>query len=339
MLTPPPFISTGNDHMCLVGRTDAPRIEILINQRTRLEVEVVDSMFHKYITFGFGVNEIVIRPLYDDSAGTNQTVARLEILSSPYSTGRLEKLYPPFQFHSTDQENSCFECHRTPSDSETAGSGSLACVECHREFADREVLHAGLTRKDCGVCHNRRTNQAHMSAGGPSSNPCYGCHPDKIEKFDQEYIHGPVAGGSCSVCHDPHGSKFKHSLINEQEVLCFSCHEFGREFKDMPIQHQPFLTGHCEECHDPHATDNRWVLTKSSEKLCFKCHKPDVGVFKNHIHPYNVKPKDRNLSSVRLSESGTLECISCHDPHASRVEHLLRGNQQNTCLGCHKEKS
>jgi predicted CXXCH cytochrome family protein len=332
-------MSTDNDHICLVGKTDAPRVEILINQRNLIVVDVIDSVFHKYITFGFGVNEILIRPLYDDTIGADQPGVRLEILSSPHSTGRLGKLYPSFQFHSTDQESGCRDCHRSLSDLSPAVSGASPCTECHREFADREVLHAGLTRKDCGICHNQQTNQASNSDGGLSGNPCYGCHPDKIEKFDQEYIHGPVAGGSCSVCHDPHGSKFKHSLINEEEVLCFSCHEFEREFKDMPFQHEPFLGGHCGDCHDPHATDNRWVLSRSSEDLCFKCHTPDEGVFKNHVHPYNVKPKSRYSSSVRLSESGTLECISCHNPHAGRKEHLLRSNQKNTCLGCHKEKS
>jgi predicted CXXCH cytochrome family protein len=58
----------------------------------------------------------------------------------------------------------------------------------------------------------------------------------------------------------------------------------------------------------------------------------------DHGHPFNVKPKKGAAQNVMLSRNGRLECISCHDPHASRSAHLLRTSQRNACLGCHGEK-
>lgn len=339
MLTPNGYLGTESDHLFLVGKTSAERVEIFINKVKRYETSTVDSLFHIYVTFGYGLNEIVVRPMCEDTVMREELAARLEVLSSPYSTGRLQKIYPEYKFHASVQEAECRSCHRGQIELEMADSGQSTCVECHRDFEGRTLLHTNLTREACATCHNRETNQVEQSSGGIVSNPCYSCHSDKIEKFDRQYIHGPVAGGSCAVCHDPHGSKFEHSLISAQEVLCFSCHEFNREFKELPIQHKPFRDGNCDACHDPHATSNRWVLAKSSEELCLECHSPEEEPFKNHIHPYNVKPKKRKSSVVQLSESGTLECISCHNPHASQTKHLLRSNQKNTCLGCHADKS
>lgn len=338
VLTPPAYLSTHSNHLYLVGKTDAARVEVIVNTVKRFEIPVRDSVFHKYINFGFGLNEILIRPINDDNVEVEPGVINIEILSSPYSTGRLEKLYPLYQFHGTGEEKVCGDCHTRLTASATGMPDGAGCIGCHIDFKGRTLLHSKLKKEDCFTCHNQQTNQVPPSSSNPENNPCYGCHQDKIHKFDQEFIHGPVAGGSCTVCHDPHGSGFSHSLINVEEVLCFSCHEFGRESKEMPVQHKPFLEGKCAACHDPHATSNRWVLARSSEKLCFECHSPGEGNFKNHIHPYNVKPKRKSISSVELSESGTLECISCHNPHASNSEHLLRCEQDNMCTGCHTEK-
>jgi predicted CXXCH cytochrome family protein len=337
VMTPPAFLSTHNDHIYLVGKTDAPVVEIRINTVKRFEIPVQDGIFHKHIEFGFGLNEIIIRPLIDDRAAAAQLETSIEILSTPYSAGRLEKLYPLFQFHAQREHDQCAQCHKTDHETLSGADAESACIDCHRDFADRTLLHSTLKQEDCATCHNEVTNQV-VASVDPSHNPCSDCHADKMKKFDREFIHGPVAGGSCGVCHDPHGSAFSHSLIDVEEVLCFTCHEFGREFMDMPVKHKPFLDGKCGTCHDPHATSHRWVLAKSSENLCFECHIPGKGTFKNHNHPYNIKPRNKKLTSVQLSDSGTLECLSCHNPHASYSEHLLRSEAEDMCLGCHAEK-
>jgi predicted CXXCH cytochrome family protein len=123
----------------------------------------------------------------------------------------------------------------------------------------------------------------------------------------------------------------------DESMLCFGCHEFDRQLQERPLQHKPFSNGNCGACHDPHATSNRWVLIKASESVCFQCHDPDKQPLKNHIHPYNVKPKNASKMDLQLSKSGKLECLTCHNPHSSYSEHLLRGNQKITCYGWHKD--
>jgi predicted CXXCH cytochrome family protein len=107
----------------------------------------------------------------------------------------------------------------------------------------------------------------------------------------------------------------------------------------MPIQHSPFDRGLCGSCHDPHATNNKWNLVKSSETVCMGCHADVNGDMDGHDHPFNVKPKHRLVADLELSSSGRLECLSCHNPHASSVSHLLRTNKKFTCSGCHSDKT
>ncbi len=103
------------------------------------------------------------------------------------------------------------------------------------------------------------------------------------------------------------------------------------------IQHKPFLKGKCGQCHDPHSTNHKWVLVKNSQEICVPCHMPD-GELKYHNHPFNVKPKRRLLSPLELTDSGQLECLSCHNPHATETKHLLRTSQGHSCLGCHPDR-
>ena len=104
---------------------------------------------------------------------------------------------------------------------------------------------------------------------------------------------------------------------------------------DYAHQHEPFAKGDCTACHDPHATNNRWSLVQSSQELCFDCHSKD-GQLALHSHPYNVKPRQAHkYRELRLTEQGTLECLSCHDPHRSNTPHLLRTEHSMPCLGCH----
>ena len=90
------------------------------------------------------------------------------------------------------------------------------------------------------------------------------------------------------------------------------------------------------DCHDPHATNHKWVLVKDSQELCMTCHTRDE--LSDHNHPYDVKPKRRKQYNLRLTEKGKLECLSCHEPHHGTTQHLLRTDQQFTCIGCHEDR-
>lgn len=337
-MTPQPFVSLTANHLTIVGKTSAPMVEVYMNDLKVNNSYVTDSVFHIPLNFGYGLFTVKVVPIESGMSDSEAIAGEIEILCGPMISKRAEKLYPKYIFHSPDENKDCSGCHQNNPGSADSKEGKSQCVGCHRNFSERRLLHTSMNNEDCFTCHNPETSQASSSTSKYSgTNPCYSCHTDKIKKFDQEYVHGPVAGGSCAVCHDPHGSQYEKSLVKTIEILCYTCHEFSRDQKELPVQHIPFMKGNCTSCHNPHAASGKWVLSKSSELLCAQCHDPNKPPLVNHTHPYNVKPKDSGKIDLKLSSAGKLECLTCHNPHAGKSEHLLRSDQQFACLGCHKD--
>jgi predicted CXXCH cytochrome family protein len=338
ILTPDSDVSIRSNELTIVGKTSAPLVEVFINNQQYYYGRVFDSIFHVNVKFGYGLNKIKINPIYSGLTVSEFDNAKIEILCQPFSNSKHNNIYPSYNFHNSSNSEQCYKCHIIKTTETFEHAEDSLCLSCHVEYLNDYKTNQILGHNKCNSCHSHSHNEeSSLIIGDKAADKCFSCHPGKIEKFNKEYIHGPVAGGSCVVCHSPHGSRFDHSLINAEEILCFSCHDFQQEFKEWPVQHTPFRDGQCGACHDPHATSNKWVLVKSSEVLCIECHGKQENFLKNHGHPYNVKPKKHISNNVKLSDEGKLECLSCHLPHASKSAHLLRSEQRNACLGCHKE--
>lgn len=339
ILTPAGFVSTHGSRLTVVGTTSAPLVEVFINDGKFGDFSVQNGIFHVPLSFGYGLNEVQVTAVYSGAIETTDNSVSLEILCGPASVGKLHRIYPEHLFHEQEIEFDCRRCHNDTKGGQTQSAGGSYCASCHGRLSHEAGMASKMADKDCALCHTEDgDSRSERIISRPASQKCFSCHQDKIKSFNQEYVHGPVAGGSCTVCHDPHGSKFEHSLKNAVEILCFTCHKFTKVFKDLPVQHPPFANGKCVACHDPHSTANRWVLVKSSETVCLECHDPEGDGMDFHSHPYNVKPKKPLTSKLELSPKGRLECISCHNPHATDSEHLLRITQKFTCIGCHAEK-
>lgn len=339
ILTPPRYASTHHNQLTVVGTTSASIVEVYLNGRKFGDYSVQDTFFHVPLTFGYGLNEISITPVYSGIVETAANSVHLEILCGPESVGHLHRIYPELTFHGQEIEADCQGCHIRIDTEQAQGKEGSYCASCHGRLGHESGMASKMADKDCALCHTTDgDSNSERIIRKPTHQKCYSCHPDKIKSFNQEYVHGPVAGGSCTVCHDPHGSTFESSLKNAKEILCFSCHKFTKEFKNLPVQHPPFATGKCVRCHDPHSTANKWILVKSSEIVCLECHDPEGDGMEFHNHPYNVKPKKPLTRNLELSQKGRLECLSCHNPHATDSEHLLRITQKFTCMGCHEDK-
>lgn len=337
VLVPPEHISTPVDHLYLVGRTSAPFVEISLNNELVQTVAAKDSIFHALLWFGYGLNEIILTAAGGGCASTGLTADTLTVLSAPQVTDEYERLFTQYTFHNQTPWVECTGCHAWGEVSQDEITEAAQCFECHPVIRERFRTHIPDNDRACINCHRLKQDLTRASTGTYAAvNPCYECHKDKIGEFTRDYIHGPVAGGSCTICHDPHGSIYDNSLVSPVPVLCPSCHGM-EESKDMDVQHRPFAIGRCDECHDPHSTNNKWVLVKQSQELCLNCHL-SFGTLKSHDHPYNVTPKRHLESDLKLTANGQLECLSCHDSHASNTKHLLRTDKANTCQGCHPDR-
>lgn len=213
------------------------------------------------------------------------------------------------------------------------------------------------------------TEHPYIAPDAIKSENCLTCHPDKKEG---KAVHTAVGMG-CENCHQATSEKDKEktsiTLIAEGGGLCAVCHKASRG----PVQHGPYKAGQCLVCHEPHASNFPKQTRAETTTLCMSCHgssRPDVKVNADAKTVFLLGGRILDLASyekapkvgVGHSKESTppvsshpvvgrdprkhdveLNCLSCHDPHASGAEHLLRkpmedgGSAENHRLGSHRD--
>lgn len=126
---------------------------------------------------------------------------------------------------------------------------------------------------------------------------------------------------------------------NATITKCFACHATG-------VRPGPDLTGMtpgvtCERCHGPGAAHVKSALpadvarlsklnAQESVQQCAECHRATAPL----DDPATVRYQPVGLSASRCFQvSGTLSCITCHDPHADASQDAKFYAAK--CLGCH----
>lgn len=338
ILAPDKRISVKTDNIHIIGKTGAPIVDVFLNGKFIDNTKVKDSLFHKHISYGYGLHEVKFVPIFSGKLESETEFVTVEIMYAPKIDRKYKRLYPDYIFHNQNHRQECLTCHKCDCDDLNDIDDEATCLECHSSLTSSFSKHIETENQLCIICHELGTDLKQLlSANRSSNNPCLKCHKDKIKSFDQKYVHGPVAGGSCTACHDQHGSPYEKDLRAPINVLCISCHtDVESQMNDLVV-HKPFIDGQCNGCHDPHSTNNEWVLKKSSEEICLNCHKPK-STLKNHKHPFNVKPKNKLMANLELTAEGRLECLSCHNPHSSKRRFMLKSETDTICVGCHKDK-
>jgi len=189
----------------------------------------------------------------------------------------------------------------------------VSCVSVNRSvFAPPSVPGAKFAgSQSCAECHEAVTTGFHdashakMMAPGDNATEvgCESCH-------GAGSIHIKSGGGAGTIINPG----------NSPET-CFQCHLDKRGEFSLPNTH-PVLAGKmsCSDCHNPHTGDainetNTAMSTLNSS--CLKCHTSQGG-------PY-----------VFEHEASREGCMSCHSPHGSVNQKMLKARNANLCLQCH----
>jgi len=182
---------------------------------------------------------------------------------------------------------------------------------------------------------------------------CVSCHAGGAVHVDDpspENIFKPAADDAsrtiqlCTGCHDPHrepsGIAYVHLM--KTGVACTSCHAVHRETSGIDAAKV------CGECHV--AMTSQFVSTSNhptvgNELGCLDCH---TAGSRNMPHPGQGGAVD--CSSCHTEHSGPFlyeheaawsfttdggSCLSCHDPHGSVNDRLLRQPPDGLCRQCH----
>jgi predicted CXXCH cytochrome family protein len=114
--------------------------------------------------------------------------------------------------------------------------------------------------------------------------------------------------------------KMMHDSHYNQSCDSADCHPTSKAPRY--IKHPPFLEQQCLTCHRDHSVSSNDLLTNRGDAVCLACHDsvelaPDGGALS---HPQEVG-----------------SCLECHNPHQSRIPHLLRDeSQKGICADCHE---
>jgi predicted CXXCH cytochrome family protein len=255
----------------------------------------------------------------------------------------------------------CTQCH----DPHQSAQPKLMARFTHPPFAD----------KTCEVCHAPAKDGKVVLTNADTKALCVTCHAEQAEKIEKAKVPHPGAQGECVACHNPHAGNSPGFLQPDPVNACLTCHSDQADQFKKAHHHQPAFQQGCATCHEPHGSENDHLLrTKKTNDLCLECHGPDsqpkkleaehlVTIFngsvklpedyfkKNKVvvlplkygrgHPTDGHPVSDVVDPSDITKlRAQINCLSCHQPHASAQPDLLAKDQVNNaafCASCHKD--
>lgn len=206
------------------------------------------------------------------------------------------------------------------------------CARCHPEIVaprapGEAFLHKPVAEGRCLDCHRAHASSHKGLLVRGDAALCFRCHEDQAERQKEEFTHTPFRTGECIRCHEPHRGEYEKGLRGEGLNLCGSCHQDKEKVVEEGEWnlHAPFGMGECLLCHDAHAGAGIGNTVAAGSELCSSCHDlEDEGLAAGHMG---------------LPMAG-LACLSCHTPHATPNEHMLRKVlhspfEEQACDMCH----
>jgi predicted CXXCH cytochrome family protein len=253
--------------------------------------------------------------------------------------------------------------------------GAANCVQCHdpHQSALPKLLakfeHPPFAEKQCDVCHAPAKDGKVVLAEKDVKALCVTCHDDKANLIETAKVQHPGAAGDCTDCHTPHASSQPGLPKTDAVSICIGCHTDIGDLAKKRVHHQPAFEQGCATCHEGHGSDNAKLLrADTTNKLCLECHGPDaepkkletehlVAIFdgkvrlpENYFRQVPVLPlkydmghptQNHPVADVTNAKTKTLirmNCLTCHQPHASNEQGILVKDQKNDmafCKSCH----
>jgi predicted CXXCH cytochrome family protein len=160
-----------------------------------------------------------------------------------------------------------------------------------------------------------------------------GFHDATHARLIEKGADGKNLNVACESCHGP-GSQHiragtRDTIINPKNSpeTCLQCHVNARAEFSLPHTH-PVLAGKitCTACHDPHQGDANQStagfggarhLATALNQACMKCHPAQSGPF---------------TFEHEVMREG---CVTCHSPHGSVNDKMLRSRNVSLCYQCH----
>jgi len=183
-----------------------------------------------------------------------------------------------------------------------------------------------------------------LANAAPAPPECAGCHDEVVASFGKT-VHGRTfeagehSGANCVSCHI--GAAEHAASGGEQKPVslekgdraadaCLNCHEGRGQSHWQGSPHQ--LAGvACASCHDVHkqygGTPGARKATGGAGDLTQKC-----------LSCHGAQRQALQQRSTHPLRDGQMDCASCHNPHGTSNEKLLRGATINeTCYSCHQD--
>jgi DmsE family decaheme c-type cytochrome len=192
--------------------------------------------------------------------------------------------------------------------------GDAACAGCHPDVQAKyaHTVHAKLFNPQNAIT-------AEMKLG------CEGCHgPSSLHVEGNGKLDAPGFISFKAV--DP-------GRIEIENGVCLGCHRRGEQTLWKGSIHQ-LRDVACSSCHNvmEPISDRHLLQKKDQIDTCTSCH-PTV---RAQLYRRSHMPTRPGFLPDR---EGKMECSSCHNPHGSVADHLLKANTVNDgCYECHADK-
>ncbi|MGO9123656.1 MAG: cytochrome c3 family protein [Terriglobales bacterium] len=261
-----------------------------------------------------------------------------------------------------------------------ASANCVQCHNPHQSAEPKlmqKFTHPPFAGGACDTCHAPAKDGKVVLNQADSKALCVTCHDEQAKQIETAKVQHPGAQGDCISCHNPHAGKSPGFLQPDPVQVCTSCHSDQAELMKKRVRHQPAFQQGCATCHQPHGGDNPKLLRAQGNvnALCLECHSPEarqqplesehmVTIFDGQVklpddyfvkykvprlllkyglgHPVEYHPVSDVMDPADITKIKThMDCLTCHQPHASAQSGLLVKDQENNmafCDTCHKNR-